>query len=143
MRICVQNQINQLDFLPQLKLISLNWSMIYNFRSTYIASSYRPNREIHLQLWKVIAKYLKPPCKNKYFIDDTLAFPDLLKNAEESDDYKVVSNDVESFYLCIFQLKKWLAIIQNIYVKEIKPFCKKSIFTKLLKKLNSRMCVFN
>ena len=32
---------------------------------------------------KVVAKYLTPGPKNKYSIDDTLTFPDLLKNAEE------------------------------------------------------------
>ena len=32
---------------------------------------------------KVVAKYLMPVPKNKYSINDTLTFPDLLKNAEE------------------------------------------------------------
>ena len=35
---------------------------------------------------KIVAKYLRPLSKNKYTIDDTLKFPDLLENAEESDD---------------------------------------------------------
>ena len=35
---------------------------------------------------KVVAKYLRPLSKNKHAIDDTLTFPDLFKNAEESDD---------------------------------------------------------
>ena len=30
---------------------------------------------------KVVAKYLKPLSKNKYSIDATLTFPDLLRNA--------------------------------------------------------------
>ena len=29
--------------------------------------------------------------KNKYSIDDTLTFPDLLKNSEESDNYEDIS----------------------------------------------------
>ena len=34
-------------------------------------------------------------------IDDTLTFPDLLRNAEESDDYKHDSYDVESLFTSI------------------------------------------
>ena len=37
-----------------------------------------------------IAKYLRPLSKNKYSIDETLTFPNLLKNAEESEDYEDV-----------------------------------------------------
>ena len=33
---------------------------------------------------KVIAKYLKPFAKNEYTINDTLTFPDLVKNASNS-----------------------------------------------------------
>ena len=50
---------------------------------------------------KVVAKYLRPVSKNKYSIDDTLTFLDLLKNAEESDDYEDVSYDVESLFITI------------------------------------------
>ena len=91
---------------------------------------------------KVVAKYLRPLSKNKYSIDDTLTFPDLLKNAEESDDYEDVSYDVENLFTSIPVKETIDYIIQKIYVrKEIKPFCKKSIFIKLLKKLTQE-CVF-
>ena len=91
---------------------------------------------------KVVAKYLRPLSKNKYSIDDTLTFPDLLKNAEESEDYEDVSYDVESLFTSIPVRETIDYIIQKIYVKkEIKPFCKKSIFIKLLKKLTQE-CVF-
>ena len=50
---------------------------------------------------KVVAKYLRPVSKNKYSIDDTLTFLDLLKNAEESDDYEDVSYNVESLFITI------------------------------------------
>ena len=83
---------------------------------------------------KVVAKYLRPLFKNKYSIDDTLAFPNLLKNAEESDDYKDVSYHVESLFIGITVNETIDHIIQKIFVKK-KPFCKKSIFIKLLKKL--------
>ena len=91
---------------------------------------------------KVVAKYLRPLSKNKYSIDDTLTFPDLLKNAEESDDYEDVSYNVKNLFTSIPVKETIDYIIQKIYVrKEIKPFCKKSIFIKLLKKLTQE-CVF-
>ena len=85
---------------------------------------------------KVVAKYLDPLSKNKYSIGDTLTFLDLLRSAEESDDYEDLSYDVESLFTSI-PLKETIDyVIQKNYVeKEIKPFCKKSAFTKLLRKL--------
>ena len=35
---------------------------------------------------KVIGKYLKPLAKNEYTISDTLTFPDLVKNASNSNE---------------------------------------------------------
>ena len=85
---------------------------------------------------KVAAKYLRLLSKNKYSINDTVTFPGLLKNAEESDDYEDDSYYVESLFTSIPVKETIDYIIQKIYVKkEIKPFCKKSIFIKLLKKL--------
>ena len=87
-------------------------------------------------------KCLRPLSKNNYSIDDTLTFLDLLRNAEESDDYEDVSYDVESSFTNIPVKETIGYIIQKNYVKnEIKPFCKRSIFTKLLKK-RTRECVF-
>ena len=80
--------------------------------------------------------------KNKYSIGDTLTFPDLLKNAEESDHYEDVSYNVESLFTSIPVKETIDYIIQKNYVKkEIKPLCKKSIFIKLLKKFTQE-CVF-
>ena len=80
-------------------------------------------------------KCLRPLSKNNYSIDDTLTFLDLLRNAEESDDYEDVSNEVESSFTNIPVKETIGYIIQKNHVKnEIKPFCKRSIFTKLLKK---------
>ena len=39
----------------------------------------------------VIAKYLKPLAKTEFTISDTLAFPDLIKNLTNSDEYEDVS----------------------------------------------------
>ena len=43
---------------------------------------------------KVVAEFLKPLARNKFTISDTLAFPELLKNIENSDDY-------EDFFVCV------------------------------------------
>ena len=92
---------------------------------------------------KVVAKYLRPLSKNKYSIDDTLTFPDLLKNAEESDNYEDVSYDIKNLFTSIPVKETIDYIIQKIYVrKEIKPFCKKP-FCKTTKETYSRMCVYN
>ena len=66
----------------------------------------------------------------------------MLKNAEESDDYGDVWYNVKNLFTSIPVKETIDYIIQKIYVrKEIKPFCKKSIFIKLLKKLTQE-CVF-
>ena len=88
-------------------------------------------------------KYLRPLSKNKYSFNDILALPDLLRNAEESNDYGNVSYDLKNLFTRIAVKEMIEYIIQKIYVrKEIKPFCKRSIFTKLLKKLTQE-CVFS
>ena len=63
---------------------------------------------------KVVAKYLRPVSKNKYSIDDTLTFLDLLKNAEESDDYEDVSYDVESLFITVLVKETIEYTIQKI-----------------------------
>ena len=91
---------------------------------------------------KAVAKYLRPLSKNMYSIDDTLTFPELLENAEESDDYEDSLYNVKSLFNSIPVKKTISYVIQKNYVKkEIEPFCKKSIFVKLLKKLTQE-CVF-
>ena len=92
---------------------------------------------------KVIANYLKPLAKNDFIISDTLSFPDMLKEAVNSEDYEDVSYDVESLFANIPVKETIEYILHKIYVeKSIKPFCKKSIFKKLLVKL-TKECVFS
>ena len=100
MRICADS-INDIT-LSQLKL-----RPIIDQTGTYIYNAS-----------KVVAKYLRLLSKNKYLIDDTLIFPDLLKNAEESDDYENVSYDVESLFTSIPVKETNAFIIQKIYGKE-------------------------
>ena len=66
----------------------------------------------------------------------------MLKNGEGSDDSEDVSYNVESLLTSIPVKETIDYINQKIYgKKEITPFCKKSIFMKLLKKLTQE-CVF-
>ena len=91
---------------------------------------------------KVIAKFLKPLARNEFTISDTLAFPELLKNIENSDDYEDVSYDVESLFTSIPIKETIDYIIHKIYTKNvIEPMCKKSICKKLLIKL-TKECNF-
>ena len=91
---------------------------------------------------KVVAQFLKPLARNEFTISDTLAFPELLKNIENSDDYEDVSYDVESLFTSIPIKETIDYIIHKIYIKNvIEPMCKKSIFKKLLRKL-TKECTF-
>ena len=90
-----------------------------------------------------MAKYLSPLAKNDHTIRDTLSFPDLPKRAPSDDSYDGVSYDVESLFTSIPVQETIDYILYKIYVKkELKPFCKKSIFKKLLNKLTTE-CVFS
>ena len=43
---------------------------------------------------KVIANYLTPLAKNDFIISDTLSFPNMLKEAVNTEDYENVSYDL-------------------------------------------------
>ena len=92
---------------------------------------------------KIVAEFLKPLARNEFTISDTWAFPDLLKNIENSDDYEDVSYDVESLFTSIPIKETIDYIIHKIYTKKvIEPMCKKSVFKKLLIKL-TKECTFS
>ena len=87
---------------------------------------------------KVVAEFLKPIARNGFTISDTLAFPELLKNIENSDNYEDDSYDVELLFKETIDYN-----IHTIYTKNvIKPMCNKSIFKKLLIKL-TKECIFS
>ena len=89
---------------------------------------------------KVVAQLLKPLARNEFTINDTLAFPELLKNTKKSDDYEDVSYDVESLFTSIPNKKTIDYIIHKIYTKNVtEPMCKKSIFKNMSKKINERI----
>ena len=67
---------------------------------------------------KVVAQFLKPLARNEFTISDTLAFPELLKNIENSDDYDDVSYDVESLSQ-VYLLKKLLITSYIRYIPKM------------------------
>ena len=92
---------------------------------------------------KVVAKYIGSLAKNEYTIRDTLSFPDLLKSVPSDDSYEDVSYNVESLFTSRPVQETIDYILYKIYVKkELKPFCKLSVFKKLLNKLTTE-CVFS
>ena len=92
---------------------------------------------------KVVAKYLSHLSKNEFSITDTLIFPELLKSSSNDECYDDVSCDIESLYASIPFQETIDYILQRIHVcKELKLFCKKSMFKKLLLKL-LKECVFS
>ena len=98
--------------------------------------NYRSNKDMHLNAPKVIANYLQPLSKNQYTILDTLHFQDLLKSLDINANYEDVFYDVESLFTSIPVIETIDYILKSIYTnKELKPFCKMSVFKKLLIKL--------
>ena len=82
---------------------------------------------------KVVAEFLRPFSRNEFTISDVLAFPELLTNAGNSDDYEDGSYDVESFFTSIPIKETIDYIIHKIYTeKVIEPMYKESIFKMLL-----------
>ena len=87
---------------------------------------------------KVLAKYLGCLAKNTYTIRDISSFPDFLKSAPSDENYEDVSYDVESLLTSMPVQETIDYILYKIYIKkELKPFCKNSIFRKLLNKLTT------
>ena len=80
----------------------------------------------------VATEFLKPLARNEFTVSDTLTFPELLKNIENSDDYEDVSYGVKFLFTSIPIKKTIEYIIHKIYTdKDVEPMCKKSIFKKL------------
>ena len=85
---------------------------------------------------KIIAQYLQPLTINEYTISDTLFFPDILRENPLNSNEEYISYDVNSLFTSIPLGETIDFILDEIYVrKNLEPFCKKSIFKRLLKKL--------
>ena len=132
--VCVQFPINLHSFSPPLKH-KLDTIEDINAKDLKLRPIIDQTGTYVYDASKVAAQFLKPLAKNEFTISDTLAFPELLKNIENSDDYKDVSYDVKSLFTN-YLLKKLLITSYIKYIKNvIEPMHKKSIFKKLLRKL--------
>ena len=140
--VCVQFPINLHSFSPPLKH-KLDTIEDINAKDLKLRPIIDQTGTYVYDASKVAAQFLKPLAKNEFTISDTLAFPELLKNIENSDDYEDVSYDVESLFTSIPIKETIDYIIHKIYTKNvIEPMCKKSIFKKLLIKL-TKECTFS
>ena len=64
---------------------------------------------------KVISDYLKPLCKNKYTIKDTLSFADMMKHLPQLPDEEYVSYNIVSLFTNIPLDKTINYKIESIY----------------------------
>ena len=91
---------------------------------------------------KIIALYLQPPAINEYTISDTLSFPDIPWENLLDCNEEYVSYDVDLLFTSIPLGEKIDFILDEIFIqKKLQPFCKKSVFKKLLNKL-CKGCTF-
>ena len=81
---------------------------------------------------KEVTQLLKPLARNEFTINDTLAFPELLKNTEKSDDYEDVSYDVESLFTSIPNKKT----IDYTYIRYIR----KTLLNQCVRNRFLRIC---
>ena len=85
---------------------------------------------------KIIAQYLQPLAINEYTVSDSLSFSDILWENPLDSNEEYVSYDVDLLFTSIPLGETIDFIVDEIYVrKKFRPFCKKSVFKKLLNKL--------
>ena len=125
-------KMHKFDTIQDINIKDLKLRPIRDQTGTYISDAS-----------KVVAEFLKPLVRNEFTISDTLAFPELFKNVENSDDYEGVSYDVGYLFTSIPIKETIDYIIHKIYTKNvIGPMCKKPVFEKLLIKL-TKECTFS
>ena len=89
-RFFVTPKVHKSKSLEKLNVDQLKLRLIMDQTGTYTFNT-----------WKVIAKHLKPLTKNEFAIIDTFTFPDLVKNASNSNEYEDVSYDVGALFTSI------------------------------------------
>ena len=93
---------------------------------------------------KVIAKHLKPLSKSEFTIIDTLTFPDLVKNASNSNECEEVSYDVGALFTSKPVEETINYIVDRIYVRKSKlNLCAKSRYLKIFLFKSAKGCVFS
>ena len=91
---------------------------------------------------KIIIRYLQALVINEYTISNTLSFPDILKENSLDSNEEYVSHDLDLLFTSIPLGKTTDFILDNIYGwMELEPFCKNSVFKKLLNKF-CKGCTF-
>ena len=91
---------------------------------------------------KVIAQYLQPLAINEFTISGTLSFPYIFRENSLDSNEEYVSCDLDSLFTSIPLGETVDFILDEIYVrKKLEPFCKKSVFKRLLNKL-CKGCTF-
>ena len=92
---------------------------------------------------KVISDYLRHLCKNKYIINDTLSFADMIERLPPlPDDEECVSSDVVSLFTNVPLDETIDYIIESIYThKKLPQICSKLVFRRLLEKI-TKDCTF-
>ena len=91
---------------------------------------------------KIIAQYLQPLAINEFTVSDTLSYSDILRENPLDSNEEYVSYDVDSLFTSIPLGETIDFILEKIYVrKKLEPFCKNSVFKKLLNKL-CKGCTF-
>ena len=92
---------------------------------------------------KVISDYLRPLCKNKFTINDTLSFADMIKRLPPlPDDEEYVPYDAVSLFMNIPLDETIDYIIESTYThKKLPQICSKLVFRRLLEKI-TKDCTF-
>ena len=85
---------------------------------------------------KIISDYLRPLCKNKYTINNSLSFVAMIKRLPPlPDDEEYVSYDVVSLFTNAL-LDETIDIIDSVYThKKLPQICSKLVFRRLLEKI--------
>ena len=99
-------KMHKIDTIQDINVKDLKLRPIRDQTGTYISDTS-----------KVVAEFLKPLARNEFTISDTLAFPELFKNVENSDDYEGVSYDVGYLFTSIPIKETIDYIIHKIYQK--------------------------
>ena len=97
--ICYQDLTNQPEYMLPLKHVNFLSDDSVNFNNLKLRPIIDQTGTMTYNAAKVISGYLKPLCKNKYTINDTLSFVDMIKRLPPlPDDEEYVSYNVVSLF---------------------------------------------
>ena len=116
---------------------------IYATAKTHKFSSGNQTGTMKYNAAKVISDYLRHLCKNKYNINDTLSFADMIERLPPlPDGEEYVSSDVVSLFTNVPLDETIDYIIESIYThKKLPQICSKLVFRRLPEKIR-KDCTF-